>query len=200
MQGDLLSAGVLGALPNQATDPRPGAEGGGLWTRLPLSDVQRRQDFSYAFVSADVAVAPIRFSSAHMAGPTPRAARWAKDIGHLPAVLDAMPADRPVLLAGDLNATPDRAERGTVRRGSLTARLVHRGRNVGQVPMTLGMSAQSARQRRQCELELRGKGSRVGVRDVRAIGVHDHSADDGVAGAIDAEPVIEVQQLDLVVR
>jgi endonuclease/exonuclease/phosphatase family metal-dependent hydrolase len=129
MQGDLISAGVLGALPFQATDPRAGAEGAGLWSRLAVSNVQRREDFSYAFVSADIAVAagaaPMRFSSAHMAGPTPDATGWARDIGHLPAVLQGMPAGRPVVVAGDLNATPDIRQFRRLLRGGFEDAAIH---------------------------------------------------------------------------
>lgn len=110
-QGRLIDAGIRRELPYEATDPRPGAAGTGLWSRYPLTAIDRRTDFSFAAVTASLALPgvprPVVVGSFHMNGPVPESAEWQRDIRHLPSVLRELGRGGPVIAAGDLNATPD---------------------------------------------------------------------------------------------
>ncbi|HEV7205538.1 MAG TPA: endonuclease/exonuclease/phosphatase family protein [Jatrophihabitans sp.] len=107
----ILDAGILTELPYQATDSKPGAAGTGLWSRYPLSAIDRRKDFSFAAVTASLELPgvprPVTVGAFHMNGPVPHSAAWQDDIRHLPSVLRELGHGGPVVAAGDLNATPD---------------------------------------------------------------------------------------------
>lgn len=111
----LHNAGLGEVLPFHNYDARPGAQGTGMWSRWYLYDEQQRTDFSFAFVTARVAIPhfpcdPV-VAGLHMQGPWPDSAGWSKDIGHLPTVLDELAAQPcAVLGGGDFNATPDVAQ------------------------------------------------------------------------------------------
>ena len=123
-------AGLDEALPYSVADARDGAAGVGLWSSFPLHSKRKLQEFSFAFVSAKIAVPGIRgdltVAATHMAGPWPQSsADWLDDIGRLPEALHSLaagggpvlvdggpvPVDGgPVLVGGDFNATPDTAQ------------------------------------------------------------------------------------------
>lgn len=107
----LVSAGLDRELPHSVVEPRNNAGGTGLWSRYPLSAADTHHDFSFAFITARVAVPGAArrptVVALHMAGPYPMPHFWTRDIAHLPSVLHSIPADAPVLVGGDFNATTD---------------------------------------------------------------------------------------------
>lgn len=118
-QSRLVAAGLDRLLRYHVSDPRPSAEGTGLWSRYPLSATSRRSDFTFAFVTARVHIPGVAgeplLVATHMPGPWPQpSTEWQKDIAHLPTVLRALAPGVPALVGGDLNATPDVAQFRTV--------------------------------------------------------------------------------------
>ena len=107
----LAAAGLDRALPHSVVAAGDGASGVGLWSSYPLRHRQIRNDFTFELVTARVAVpgmptGPTAMAT-HMAGPFPRDENWHRDIARLPGVLQALPADAPVLVGGDFNSTLD---------------------------------------------------------------------------------------------
>jgi endonuclease/exonuclease/phosphatase (EEP) superfamily protein YafD len=110
-QAALGAAGLDKLLPYHVSDPQGAALGTGLWSRYPLSEQTKRGDFSFAFVTARVAIPGVAHPplavAAHMAGPYPDSADWLKDMAHLPSVLSSLADSASTLVGGDFNATPD---------------------------------------------------------------------------------------------
>ena len=108
----LHAAGLDRRYPFNITDPRATATGVGLWSRYPLRDAIRHQDFGFALVSAQVeipsaSVEPVLIS-AHMVAPWPQQPdRWLSDLARLKALIDGLAAQGPVIVGGDFNATYD---------------------------------------------------------------------------------------------
>jgi endonuclease/exonuclease/phosphatase (EEP) superfamily protein YafD len=119
----LKSAGLDRQLPYSQVAPGRQASGTGLYSRYPISDAHNRPDFGFWFVTARVAVpglaVPITAVALHMFGPYPsdQTAQWEKDMRHLPGVLEGLPRDAPVLVAGDFNATRDAVQFRRVLQG-----------------------------------------------------------------------------------
>jgi endonuclease/exonuclease/phosphatase (EEP) superfamily protein YafD len=113
-QTRLLAAGLATLLPFHVSDPRPNAEGTGLWSRYPLTDTTKRTDFTFAFVTARVTIPGVAgqplLIATHMAGPVPDPTDWSSDIDHLPGVLTALDPAVPTIVGGDFNSTPDIAQ------------------------------------------------------------------------------------------
>jgi endonuclease/exonuclease/phosphatase (EEP) superfamily protein YafD len=110
-QQRLVAAGLDRLLPYHVSDPRGAAEGTGLWSRYPLHDTEARHDFTFAFITARVAVPGFArepfVAALHMAGPWPHSGNWGQDITHLRRVLPTLGPGDAVIAAGDFNATPD---------------------------------------------------------------------------------------------
>ena len=111
----LIAAGLPSLLPHRLTAPRSSASGVGIWSAYPLRDEIKRTDFTFAFVTAEVAVPGVAnlpvAVALHMPGPWPQsAAHWDHDIHHLPHVLPTLAPGQPVIVGGDFNATPDVGE------------------------------------------------------------------------------------------
>lgn len=113
-QDRLEQAGLDDVLPYHAAHADQSAAGTGMWSRYPLSSVDRRTGFAFALVTAKVAVprvdAPVTVVTLHMAGPVPNSTRWQRDIRRLPDLLRDLSADGPAVIGGDFNATPDIAQ------------------------------------------------------------------------------------------
>jgi endonuclease/exonuclease/phosphatase (EEP) superfamily protein YafD len=115
----LDAAGARTALPYRAAEPREGASGTGLLSRVPLQALSGRDAGAHAQPQARVAMAgtaPLLLTAVHPAPPLndEREDRWAEALDALP------PASRDTvsILAGDFNATLDhRALRGVLDRG-----------------------------------------------------------------------------------
>ena len=110
-QDALETAGLDRLLPYRATDPRNTAQGTGLWSRYPLRDVTRHSGFTFALVTARVAVPGVPREALavalHMAGPWPQSQEWERDITRLASYLPQLAHDGPTVVGGDFNATQD---------------------------------------------------------------------------------------------
>lgn len=109
-QADALTeAGVDELLPYSLTEPRPVADGSGLWSRTPLSQATTLSGFEFAQVQANTVVDGVDLTivSFHAMSPaTPRhTIQWAEDLARMRALMDSYPDT--VVVAGDFNATSD---------------------------------------------------------------------------------------------
>jgi endonuclease/exonuclease/phosphatase (EEP) superfamily protein YafD len=110
----LEQAGLDDVLPYHAAHADQSAIGTGMWSRYPLSSIERRADFTFAFITATMTVrgvrTPVTAVALHMAGPVPSSTLWQREIRRLPGVLRDLPAVGPVVVGGDFNATHDIAQ------------------------------------------------------------------------------------------
>jgi endonuclease/exonuclease/phosphatase (EEP) superfamily protein YafD len=122
----LSAAGLDVTFPYRWLDPRAGASGVGVWSRLPMRAAKRIGGYTYALVSAQIRVAGISIDPtvvvAHMAGPWPQPIDgWRRDLDRLPVTLLELAQQTgggSVIVAGDLNSTTDmRPFRGLLRNG-----------------------------------------------------------------------------------
>jgi endonuclease/exonuclease/phosphatase (EEP) superfamily protein YafD len=122
----LSAAGLDVTFPYRWLDPRAGASGVGVWSRLPMRAAKRIGGYTYALVSAQIRVAGISIDPtvvvAHMAGPWPQPIDgWRRDLDRLPVTLLELAQQTgggSVIVAGDLNSTTDmRPFRGVLRNG-----------------------------------------------------------------------------------
>lgn len=104
----LDEAGLESLLPYRVIDPRSGPEGGGLYSRYPLTQLPDRGATTFAMVSATLEVpgtSPVRLTAAHPPAPLGQdASRWRHDIGEIPP---ATPHGQVAIVAGDFNASLD---------------------------------------------------------------------------------------------
>lgn len=109
-------AAVLGPVlakefPYSALRPRERAAGVGLWSRFPIIGSGSDESFARGFVYARIQVPDTDFEttvvSTHMPPPPSAFDSWRADIMKLGPVLRALAAGGPVIVGGDLNATPD---------------------------------------------------------------------------------------------
>ena len=105
----LTSAGIDELLPYNSTEPRPVADGSGLWSRTPLTDATTLSGFEFAQVQANTTVDGVDLTvvSFHAMSPaTPRhTVQWAEDLARMRGLMDSYPGT--VIVAGDFNATSD---------------------------------------------------------------------------------------------
>jgi endonuclease/exonuclease/phosphatase (EEP) superfamily protein YafD len=103
--------GIGRALPNEALSMRPGASGGGLYTRLPLRQLREPQPFAFRMPRAQLELAGgrrVRVVDVHPYPPElVQVGRWRAGLESLPS---SGPGEAPWILAGDFNATLDHAE------------------------------------------------------------------------------------------
>jgi endonuclease/exonuclease/phosphatase (EEP) superfamily protein YafD len=108
---DALTADGLGALlPYNYLDPGPGGGGTGIYSRFPLSDPMRHQEFVLGNLSATLthpALGPVAIHAFHPLPPTVDAAVWAKEMSAVDTILRASPG--PAVVGADFNATSDHA-------------------------------------------------------------------------------------------
>lgn len=121
----LEAAGLDRLFPHRALREMDEPGGVGLWSRHPISDVRIDDGFWLGMLAADVhapgAPAPTRVLTVHLSAPWPDPLQgWRDDLARLAGTLltAARASTGPVLLAGDLNATPDMREfRRLLRQG-----------------------------------------------------------------------------------
>ena len=105
----LTAAGLGTTLRYRFVAPEGGGLGTGIWSRYPLGDRTRHDDFAFAVLSVSVAVpgaAPVDVWAVHLLPPWPYAsATWVREIARLGPLIDA--AGPTTLVAGDFNATYD---------------------------------------------------------------------------------------------
>lgn len=121
----LEAAGLDRLFPHRALREMDEPGGVGLWSRHPISDVRIDDGFWLGMLAADVHVpaapTPTRVLTVHLSAPWPDPLQgWRDDLARLASTLlkAARASTGPVLLAGDLNATPDMREfRRLLRQG-----------------------------------------------------------------------------------
>lgn len=114
----LSAAGLDELLPHRYLDPRPEANGVGLWSRYLMMDQQPITDFRLPAVAARLEIPGVTtrpvVASVHLSPPWPMPVEeWRHDVARLPATLTRLAdtaGDAAVLIAGDFNSTTDMAQ------------------------------------------------------------------------------------------
>jgi endonuclease/exonuclease/phosphatase (EEP) superfamily protein YafD len=113
-QRRLVGAGLPTLLPYRYTAPLPDGGGGiGIWSRYPLAEPRNLPNFELGVLTVRLAApgGDITFVAAHLLPPYPYPSRiWRGEIARLRTVLTTLGRDRPVIVAGDFNATTDHAQ------------------------------------------------------------------------------------------
>jgi endonuclease/exonuclease/phosphatase (EEP) superfamily protein YafD len=117
-KAELISAaGMDAVLPYQALRAREGPSGVGIWSRFPMRLCAEYDEFGRGLITAQVQIPDLAGEAtviaAHMSAPFPDVLRaWRGDLARLDTALQEIgaSADGPVMLAADLNATPDNPE------------------------------------------------------------------------------------------
>ncbi|NKQ57078.1 endonuclease/exonuclease/phosphatase family protein [Amycolatopsis sp. K13G38] len=105
---ELTSAGLFDLLPHRVLKPIPGANGSGIASRYPLTELSLVGPGEMEQPSARVEIGgtPVEIVAVHPVAPTASSATWKSDLARLPRP-DSGGAVR--ILAGDFNATLDHA-------------------------------------------------------------------------------------------
>ena len=110
----ISAVGMDEVLPHRYLRARDGPAGVGIWSRYPLTPVKDYDEFWLGMITARVVIPGVpseaTVATTHLSAPWPDAIRgWRDDLARLSATLReiAASAPGPVILAGDLNATPD---------------------------------------------------------------------------------------------
>ncbi|WP_328396683.1 endonuclease/exonuclease/phosphatase family protein [Nocardia sp. NBC_00416] len=106
----LTADGIDALLPYRYLDPGFGGGGTGIYSRYPLSDTVRHQEFVLANLSATLthpALGPVSVYAFHPLPPTVDAGQWAKEMAAVDSILRA--AEGPAVVGADFNATSDHA-------------------------------------------------------------------------------------------
>jgi endonuclease/exonuclease/phosphatase (EEP) superfamily protein YafD len=117
-KAELISAaGMDTVLPYHELRAREGPAGVGIWSRFPMHRGAEYDEFWVGLLTAQVRIpdvaGPVTVIAAHMSAPWPDVFQgWHDDLARLDTTLQdiASSADGPVMLAADLNATPDNLE------------------------------------------------------------------------------------------
>ncbi|MGV9922419.1 endonuclease/exonuclease/phosphatase family protein [Nocardia rhamnosiphila] len=123
-------AGLDEALPHRHLSPGRTATGTGIWSSHPLSDTVEYDGFVLNQLSATVAipeVGPVAAYAFHPVPPVYGTRVWADELSRLRAILERAPADRPVLVGGDFNATYDHAQYRALSSGRFADAAVQAG-------------------------------------------------------------------------
>jgi endonuclease/exonuclease/phosphatase (EEP) superfamily protein YafD len=111
----LSAAGLDDTFPFRALRDREGPAGVGIWSRYPISRSDVDESFWLGLLTAHVRIPDVKAETTvvvtHLAAPWPNPlSGWRADLARLSVTLQEIAAaadDDPVMLAGDLNATPD---------------------------------------------------------------------------------------------
>jgi endonuclease/exonuclease/phosphatase (EEP) superfamily protein YafD len=120
---EISAAGIDAILPHSYLRAREGPAGVGIWSRHPLTPGHDYDEFWLGLITAQVRIPDLpeaTMATTHMSAPWPDPLRgWRDDLARLRLVLGEMAAAArgPVILAGDLNATPDVLEFRRLLRG-----------------------------------------------------------------------------------
>ncbi|MEV0062320.1 endonuclease/exonuclease/phosphatase family protein [Nocardia sp. NPDC050718] len=109
---ELGRAGLDDVLPYRYLAPGQTASGTGIWSRFPLSDTVEYDGYVLNQISATATVpevGPVSVYAVHPVPPVYDVGVWADELSRLGDVLRRSPADRPVIVGGDFNATYDHA-------------------------------------------------------------------------------------------
>jgi endonuclease/exonuclease/phosphatase (EEP) superfamily protein YafD len=108
-------AAIESDLPHRAVDARPSAAGVGIWSRYPIRLYSRDPGYELGVLTASLQVPGVSKDVlvvvAHVVGPWPQPiGGWRNEMAALPKTLAGLAktaGDGAVIVAGDLNATPD---------------------------------------------------------------------------------------------
>jgi endonuclease/exonuclease/phosphatase (EEP) superfamily protein YafD len=110
----ISAAGVDEVLPYRVLRAREGPAGVGLWSRYPMAPGADYDEFWLGLITAQVRIPGVRTEATvvttHMSAPWPEPlSGWRDDLARFATVLAELgaSANGPVIVAGDLNATPD---------------------------------------------------------------------------------------------
>ena len=110
----MTGAGIADAFPYQALRAREGGAGVGIWSRYPMQRGEEYDEFWLGLLTATVRLPDVAREAtvvvAHMSAPWPEPLRsWRDDLALLGETLEKIGASAagPVMVAADLNATPD---------------------------------------------------------------------------------------------
>lgn len=109
----LAHAGLDRLLPYRYLRPGRAASGTGIWSGHPLSDTVEYDGFTFNQISATADVpdiGPVAVYAFHPVPPIGHAQVWADELSRLHDILGRAPADRPVIVGGDFNATYDHSQ------------------------------------------------------------------------------------------
>ncbi|MEV0105028.1 endonuclease/exonuclease/phosphatase family protein [Nocardia sp. NPDC050799] len=123
-------AGLDEALPHRYLSPGRTATGTGIWSSHPLSDTVEYDGFVLNQLSATVSIpeiGPVAVYAFHPVPPVYGTRVWADELSRLRAILERAPADRPVLVGGDFNATYDHAQYRALSSGRFADAAVQAG-------------------------------------------------------------------------
>jgi endonuclease/exonuclease/phosphatase (EEP) superfamily protein YafD len=109
--------GIRDTFPYQALEPGEYGAGVGIWSRYPITLSERIEGYRLKMVSAYISIPGTQqdtvFVATHLPGPWPQDIEpWREEIDRLPATLGTIKDEagqRPVIVAGDFNATYDMA-------------------------------------------------------------------------------------------
>jgi endonuclease/exonuclease/phosphatase (EEP) superfamily protein YafD len=111
---EISAAGMDEILPYRVLRTREGPAGVGLWSRYPMEPGSEHDEFWLGLITARVRIpgvpAEATLVTTHMSAPWPEPIQgWRDDLSRLATVLSDIgaSAEGPVIVAGDLNATPD---------------------------------------------------------------------------------------------
>ncbi|SOD71995.1 endonuclease/exonuclease/phosphatase (EEP) superfamily protein YafD [Jatrophihabitans sp. GAS493] len=106
----LTAAGLEALLPYRLAVPFPGGGGTGIWSRYPLTEQTRHDDFSFELLSARITppgADDVMIWAVHLLPPWPYDAKvWAAETRRLHGLIaEQARSHRTVIVAGDFNAT-----------------------------------------------------------------------------------------------
>lgn len=121
----ISAAGIDEVFPFRVTRTREGPAGVAIWSRYPMEPATEYDEFWLGLITARVRIPGVQSEATvvttHMSAPWPEPIRgWRDDLARFATVLSEIGAATtgPVIVAGDLNATPDVLEfRRLVRNG-----------------------------------------------------------------------------------
>jgi endonuclease/exonuclease/phosphatase (EEP) superfamily protein YafD len=110
----MMGVGIADAFPYQALRARDGGAGVGIWSRYPMQRGEEYDEFWLGLLTAAVRLPDVGDEAtvvvAHMSAPWPEPLKsWRDDLAMLGETLQKISASAagPVMVAADLNATPD---------------------------------------------------------------------------------------------
>jgi endonuclease/exonuclease/phosphatase (EEP) superfamily protein YafD len=110
----ISAAGIDDAFPYRALSQQEGPVGVGIWSRYPIQRGRDYDDFWLGLLTAGIRIPDVATEATviavHISAPGPHPLKdWRNDMARLGRTLQEIGAssEGPVVLAGDLNATPD---------------------------------------------------------------------------------------------
>lgn len=120
----LTAEGINDTFPFKIVKAGQGAEGTGLWSRIPLTDTREITEFGFACVTASIEFdgSPVDVVAAHITAPVEDqdSSKWIADLARIGKLISTNP--HPTIIVGDFNATSDHKPfRDLLRQGTQDA-------------------------------------------------------------------------------